>query len=54
MAHMAKEPFEVAVWPLAAVGFMVANAYWPMLDPLLLAYSVNAGGRDLGCGWVRV
>eukprot|EP00887_Chlorella_sp_A99_P008007 scaffold12.g8007.t1 len=43
MCHMSKEPFEVAVWPLAAIAFQVANHHLvQLLDPLLLAYAVNA------------
>lgn len=42
MAHMAKEPFEVAIWPLAAMALQLGNAWSQSLDPTLLAYAVNA------------
>ncbi|KAL6785264.1 EPT1 [Auxenochlorella protothecoides x Auxenochlorella symbiontica] len=35
MAHMAKEPFRVAGWPLAAMGLQVANGLLPGAGPLL-------------------
>lgn len=42
MSHMAKEPFTVAAWPLVLILAQVANFYLRLLDPVLLAYSVNA------------
>lgn len=45
MAHMAKEPFRVAAWPLALMAVQMANQRVfgdPPLDPVLLAYAVNA------------
>ena len=43
MAHMSKEPFTVAAWPLVLMLGQVANYYLGnVLDPVLLAYSVNA------------
>ena len=43
MAHMAKEPFEVAAWPLALMAAQGANlVLGGPLDPALLAYAVNA------------
>ena len=83
MAHMSKEPFEVAAWPLVAMAaqvgrrhagsppqggcgrstgpkvptptlrpslpppnpaMQIANHFLGWLDPVLLGYSVNAGG----------
>ncbi|GAB4823532.1 hypothetical protein N2152v2_010578 [Parachlorella kessleri] len=41
MAHMCKEPFVMAAWPLAAIAVQVANAWLHILDPLLVAYAVN-------------
>ena len=42
MAHMTKEPFSVAAWPLAMMGLQIGNNFVPTVDPLLLAYAVNA------------
>lgn len=42
MAHMSKEPFEVAAWPLVAMAAQIANHFLGWLDPVLLGYSVNA------------
>jgi ethanolaminephosphotransferase len=42
MAHMAKEPFSVATWPLILIAVQVANHWLAVLDPVLLAYAVNA------------
>ncbi|KAL4432539.1 hypothetical protein ABPG77_000476 [Micractinium sp. CCAP 211/92] len=42
MAHMCKEPFRVAVWPLVAMAVQVANYFFRWLDVETLSYSVNA------------
>jgi ethanolaminephosphotransferase len=42
MAHMAKEPFSVAVWPLVLQLLQVANYFVKVLDPVVLAYAVNS------------
>lgn len=41
MAHMAKEPFYIAAWPLVLMGIEIANYYARFADPILLAYTVN-------------
>lgn len=42
MAHMSKEPFEVAGWALVAIALQIANQYVLWLDPVLVSYSVCA------------
>ena len=42
MAHMAKEPFSIAVWPLVLILLQVGNYYGGGLDTAMLAYAVNA------------
>ena len=55
VSHMAKEPFTIALWPLAAMGLQVANAYSRWLDAGLVGYAVNAGGGGHGgLGWRSV
>ena len=41
MAHMSKEPFRVAVWPIVLMLIQIANEPLRFLEPLLLAYIVN-------------
>jgi len=41
MAHMAKEPFSIAMWPLLLMGFQILNYFVPVADPEILTYSVN-------------
>lgn len=41
MAHMSKEPFQVAVWPIVLMLIQIANEPLRFLEPLLLAYVVN-------------
>ena len=42
MAHMSKEPFRIAVWPLLLIVFQVLNHIIVLFDEVLLAYAVNA------------
>lgn len=42
MAHMTKEPFSVAAWPLVLMSMQIGNYFVPLLDPRLLTLAVNA------------
>ena len=41
MAHMAKEPFEVAIWPLALLAMQAVNLRLNLLDTATVGYVVN-------------
>jgi ethanolaminephosphotransferase len=42
IAHMSKEPFSVAAWPLALIAAQIANHFGGPLDPFALACAVHA------------
>lgn len=43
LAHMAKVPFEIAVWPNVLIGVQLANHVLKLHDPVQVAYAVLAG-----------
>ncbi len=43
LAHMAKVPFEIAVWPNVLIGAQLANHVLRLHDPVQVAYAVLAG-----------
>lgn len=47
MAHMTKEPFEIAAWPSVLLGSQVVNYYLPFMDPVILSVLV-LGGMVIG------
>lgn len=42
VAHMAKEPFTVAVWPLVVMAAQIANTSFLVFEPVTFAYGVCA------------
>jgi len=49
MAHMSKEPFQIAVWPNLLIGFQILNHYLGFFDPIFVAYFVLVA---IGCGYL--
>lgn len=49
MAHMSKEPFQIAVWPNLLIGFQILNYYLGFFDQIFVAYFVLVG---IACGYL--
>lgn len=41
MAHMSKEPFSIALWPIILMLTQIGNQFLKLANPVLLAYAVN-------------